>query len=280
MKISKTSYILLTIILLISISIVSCSTTKTVIETEQIQKIDLRLEWFHHAQFAGFYAAKDKGFYAEENLEVNFEQGGTGLAPIPLVISGSEQFGLAEADQILLAREQGIPVVPLVTIYRKSPLVWFSLASSNITEPKDFEGKKVGSWPDTEALFETLMKKAGVDESKVEQVPVKYDVTPILTGQVDVFPGFIIYEPIVVQEKGYDVNLIWPSDYGINFYSMTLFTSEKLLKEQPELVDKFVIATLEGWDYTFVNPSEIANVTVHYSDELEYDFEYKKRCLY
>ena len=83
-----------------------------------------------------------------------------------------------------------------------------------------------------------MLKNAGVDKEKVIEVPVKYDISPLLTGEIDVWPGYVINEPIVAQEKGYDVNIIWPADYNISFYSMTLFTPEDMVKNNSPLYYK------------------------------------------
>jgi NitT/TauT family transport system substrate-binding protein len=181
------------------------------------------------------------------------------------------------ADQILLAREKGIPVVAIAVIYRKSPFVLFSLSDSKISKPQDFIGKKVGVklGGNEELTYRATMKKAGVDTSRVIEIPVKFDITPLLTREVDVWPGYAINEPITAEEEGYNVTLIWPSDYGINLYADTLFTTEDMIKNNPELVQKFVDATLEGWNYAYNNPNEAVNYTLMYSDQLNKEHETK-----
>ena len=113
-----------------------------------------------------------------------------------------------------------------------------------------------------------------VAESVIE-VPVKYDISPLLNGKIDVLPGYVINEPIVAQEKGYEVNIIWPSDYDIDFYSMTLFTTEKMIRKNPDLVQRFIDATLEGWNYAYENPNEAVSYTLMYSSELNKKHETK-----
>src|ERR1700744_5405851 len=97
-----------------------------------------RLKWFNQAQFAGFYVAKDKGLYKSAGLDVNVQPGGPDFPAIQMVAGGNEQFGVTGADQILIARSKGVPIVALAVIYRRNPFVLFSLAKSSIKTPADF----------------------------------------------------------------------------------------------------------------------------------------------
>ncbi len=242
-----------------------------------LNKVNVRLKWLHQAQFAGFYTAEQKGFYEKNGIDVTLNPGGVDFPAVQMVSGGGEQFGVTGADQILLAREKGVPVVALAVIYRKSPFVLFSLKDSGIEEPKDFVGKKVGVklGGNEELTYRAMMKGAGVDTSQVTEIPVKFDISPLLSGQIDVWPGYVINEPITAQEKGYDVNIIWPSDYGVNLYADTLFTTENMIKNNPDLVKRFVIATLQGWNYAYNNPDEAVSYTLLYSDQLTKEHETK-----
>src|SRR5271163_2142895 len=213
------------------------------------ESVTLRLKWFHQAQFAGFYVAKEKDFYKSAGLSVDIQPGGPDFAAIQMVAGGNEQFGATGADQILIARSKGVPVVALAVIFRRNPFVLFSLAKSGIKTPADFVGKNVGVkiGGNEELIYRAVLAKAGVDKSKLTETPVKFDIAPLLAGTVDVWPGYLINEVLAAKEKGFEVNVISPSEFGIDFYADTLFTTEKMLKEKPELVKKFVAATLKGW---------------------------------
>jgi len=243
------------------------------------ERVLVRLKWLHQSQFAGYYVAKEKGFYKENRLDVVIEPGGVDFPAIQMVAGGGEDFGVTGADQILLAREKGVPVVALAVIYRKSPMVFFSLKDTAITTPQQFLGKRVGVklGGNEELTYRAMMRMAGVDTTTVKEVPVKYDITPLLTRQVDVWPGYAINEPLVAKEKGHDVNIIWPSDYGVNLYADTLFTSEATLRERPDIVDRFVSATLRGWEYAFEHPDEAVQCTLKQSDNL--NAEHEKRMM-
>src|ERR1700691_665199 len=237
--------------------------------------VTVRLKWFNQAQFAGFYVAQDKGFYKAAGLDVNVQPGGPDFPAIQMVAGGNEQFGVTGADQILIARSKGVPVVALAVIYRRNPFVLFSLAKSGIRTPADFVGKNVGVkiGGNEELIYRAVLASAGVDKSRLTQMPVQIDMTPLLTGTVDVWPGYLINEVLAAKEKGFDVNVIYPAEYGIDLYADTLFTTEKMLKEKPDVVRNFVAATLKGWEAAVSAPEEAAKITIRYGDKLTYDHE-------
>ena len=237
--------------------------------------VTVRLKWFNQAQFAGFYVAQDKGFYKSAGLDVNIQPGGPDFPAVQMVTGGNEQFGVTGADQILIARSKGVPIVALAVIYRRNPFVMFSLQKSGIKTPADWIGKKVGVkiGGNEELIYRAVLAKAKVDKSHLTEIPVKFDIAPLLTGAIDVWPGYLINEVLAAEEKGFPVNIVHPSDYGIDFYADTLFTTEAMLKSKPEAVRNFVGATLKGWNAAIASPEEAARVTVKYGDKLTYDHE-------
>jgi ABC-type nitrate/sulfonate/bicarbonate transport system substrate-binding protein len=237
--------------------------------------LTVRLKWFNQAQFAGFYVAKEKGFYQAAGLDVSVQPGGPDFPAIQMVAGGNEQFGVTSADQILVARSKGVPIVAVAVLYRKSPFVLFSLKSSGIDKAEKFKDKKIGvkTGGNEELVYRAVLKKINLSSQSLTEIPVKFDLTPLLTGQVDVWPGYVINEVIAAREKGFDVNITWPSDYGIDLYADTIFTTEKMLKEHPDQVKRFVAATLKGWNEAVKHPDEAAQATVKQGGKLTYDHE-------
>jgi len=267
----KTILILIVIIILIIVVAISFYNKQ---QKAELDKVYVRLKWIYQAQFAGFFTAEQKGFYREQGIDVILTPGGAESPSIQMVAGGGEQFGITGMSQLMEARAKDVPVVALAVIYRKNPLIWFSV-NEDVNSAEDLVGRKVGVTigSNSDILFKAMLKKAGIDIEKVERVPVTYDISPVLTGQVDAYEGYIINQPITAREKGFKTYIINPADYGINFYADTLFTTEKIIKENPDLVKRFVKATIEGWEYTYSHPDEAVNYTLMYSDQLTREHE-------
>ncbi|GGF93350.1 ABC transporter substrate-binding protein [Paenibacillus abyssi] len=242
---------------------------------EPLRKVVLRLKWVHQAQFAGFYAAVEQGYYKEAGLEVEIRPGGSDFPSVQMVASGGEDFGVTGADQILLAREKGVPVTALSTIYRETPFVLFALKESGITSMEDLVGERIGVklGGNEELTYRAMAQNSGIDSSEVDEMPVKFDLSPLLSGQVKAWPGYVINEVLAVEKQGKEVNVIKPQDYGINFYADTLFTKQDLIEKDPELVKSFVQASMKGWAYALENPEEAAGYGLKYSDSLNIEHE-------
>lgn len=234
-----------------------------------MDNVNVRLKWIHQAQFAGFHTAEQMGFYEQNRIRANLIPGNAEAPSIQMVAGGSEQFGITGMAQLMEARAKGVPVVALAVIYRKNPLIWFSV-NENITSAKDLIGKKVGVTvaSNSDILFRAMLVKAGVDINNVEIVPVKYDISLLLTGTVDAYEGYLINQPLSARENGFKTYIINPTDYGINFYGDAIFATEDMIKKNPDLVRRFMNATLQGWEYAYSHPDEAVNYTLTYSDQL------------
>lgn len=222
---------------------------------ETTSKVTVQLKWINQAQFAGFYFAKESGMYKKVGLDVELVPGGPEISPIQSVVTGSSQFGIIGADQILLAREKGVPIVAVAVIYKDNPVAFASLEKSNITKPSDFKGKTLAMvyGKDEEITCRALLDRESISRDQIKEVPLTFDLSQITTGKVDVQVVYEMNEPVLLNQKGFDISLVKPRDYGINSYSDTLFTTEAMIRDNPGLVDKFVKATVNGWKESFNN---------------------------
>jgi NitT/TauT family transport system substrate-binding protein len=237
--------------------------------------VTVRLKWLNQAQFAGFYVAREKGYYEAAGLDVAIQPGGSDFPAIQMVAGGSEQFGVTGADQVLIARSKSVPVVAVAVIYRENPFVLFALKKSGISDAAQLAGKNIGLkiGGSEELIYRAVLKSAKVDKASLHEIPVKFDLSPLLTGQVDVWPGYLINEVLATEEKGFEVSVIRPADYGVAMYADTLFTTERLLKQKPDMVRRFVGATIKGWTDAVADPEGAARITVKYGNKLEYTHE-------
>lgn len=218
-------------------------------------KATLRLKWVYDPGFAGEMVAAKSGFFKEKGLDLELKPGGFEADPIKLVASGSDTFGVAGADSFLLAREKGIPIVAFAAGYIDTPVVFYVRDDSGISSPKDFVGKRVGyqAGQDTGTIYEALMKRVGVDRKKVKEVPVKYDFSPFLAKQVDVWPGYAATQSFILQRENVPYHTIKPTEYGLTYLGTVYFTTEKFVTDNPKAVQAFVDGIIKGWEMTYSN---------------------------
>jgi ABC-type nitrate/sulfonate/bicarbonate transport system substrate-binding protein len=235
--------------------------------TAPLQEVHLKLNWLSQAEFAGNYVAIDKGFYSNEGLKVDLVPFTNETPVIDSVATGKADFGVAGAEEILLAREKGIPVKAIAVIYKTNPSVIYSLKKSVIVKPQDLIGKKVGieQGSDVVYLYDAMLKNLNIDRSKIIESPTGFDASELLDGKVDAETGYSINESNIVKEAGQEVNLIYVEDYGVNVYEDVVFTSENLIKTNPDLVYKFLAGTLDGWQYSIENVNEAVDITLRYA---------------
>ena len=232
------------------------------------EKIVLQLKWFHQFQFAGYYAAKEKGFYDEVGLNVEIRQRDLKYNNIDEVINGNAQYGVADSILILYRLKQQ-PVVIVSPIFQHSPSVFISLKKSNISSVYELNNKDILFYPNDTDGFSLLamIKKFDLDVNLVRE-RYKDDYMRLINNEVDVMPAYIANEPFLFKEKGYDVNIINPTNYGFDMYGDMLFTNEDEAKNNPIRVEKFKEATLKGWKYALENKEEITQlINEKYSKE-------------
>jgi ABC-type nitrate/sulfonate/bicarbonate transport system substrate-binding protein len=163
------------------------------------------------------------------------------------------------ADAVTVGRAQRIPVVSLGVLLQGSPTVLCSLKSKNITKPADLYGKKVGTNPQSTvyAFWKAFVKLNNVDLSKITEVAVTGQVVgPMLAGSVDAAGLLLTNEVVIIESRGQALNIMNYAEYGVKSYGQTLFTSDKLLKENPDLAKRVARATFKSWTYTLAHVDE------------------------
>lgn len=240
------------------------------------QPVVLQLSWYHQAQFAGFYAADQNGYYGDEGLAVSFVEGGPSLSPWREVVEGRSDFGVTSGDQVLVARAEASPVVALATIYRRSPRVFIALPESGIRRPQDFVGHTISVGRGGSPFLDAMMQRLGISPDQYTVVESTPDLAPLYQGEVQVRYAFLTNEVITAQAAGYALNVIYPDDYGIHFYSDTLFTNDELLANDPDLALRFVRATLKGWTWAAEHPAAIGPMVQAYAPQADAGLETAK----
>ncbi len=260
---------LILISLLVSIIVLTCSFLISKGETKELKEVTVKLKWLHQAQFAGIYTAIEKEFYKKEGLRINLIPFSFEKPTIQSVVNNEADFGITGADELILARAKGFPLKAIAVIYKINPVCAYALKESGIKTPYDFIGKTIGLERGTnvDLLYFAMMKKLKIDRKKIKEISIRYDASELIKGITDVSTGYIINEPHQAIEAGYEVNTILMADYGINIYADVLFTRDELIDQQPKLVEKFLRATLKGWQYAIEHELEAVNHTLKYSTD-------------
>jgi signal transduction histidine kinase len=223
-------------------------------------RIRLQLKWYHQFQFAGYYAAKAKGFYEQAGLDVTILPGDADHPPIRQVVTGQAEFGVSDAD-VLLARLRGEPLVVLAAIFQHSPYILMTRADSDIRSPHDLKGRTIMlSDEQGIAQIKAMFRREGMSLDAVNVLPHTWDNRDLIEGWVDAISAYSTVEPLQLRQAGVEPAMIRAMDYGVDFYGDTLFTTQQYLDRHPEQVEAFRRASLRGWEYAMANPLEIVDL--------------------
>ncbi|UTV27068.1 GGDEF domain-containing protein [Photobacterium atrarenae] len=228
--------------------------------TFALEPVSLQLRWLHQAQFAGFYMAKEKGFYQDAGLNVTIKPGGNHKVPITEVLSGRAEFGVGNTE-VLVAFGHGFPVTAMAAIFQHSPSVLIAKANSNIQTIHDLVGKRVMMFAGAEdAELLVLLARNNIYLSDLEQITTSADVDDLLSGKIDAFNGYLTNEPYYLQKQGEQPLIFNPADYGVSFYSDIIFTHQDFAQAHPDTVERFRNASLKGWYYALTHIDETLDV--------------------
>lgn len=252
---------------------------------EPPDRVVLQLRWLHQPQFVGYHMAKAKGFYADAGLDVEIRPGGKGVSPVQEVLSGRADFGVGNTE-VLTSYANGEPLLALACVYQHSPSIFLARRDSGILTVADMRGKRIMMFPghqDAE-LLATLYYQ-GLHERQLIPVPTSVNIDDLITGKIDIFNAYLSNEPFYLEEHGVSVSVINPRNYGIDFYSDILFTTQNEEHTNPERVAKFRAASLKGWRYALAHPTEAIDLlrkeyAVNRSQaHMEYELQMSKEMI-
>jgi len=242
---------------------------------ERLQKVSLQLHWKYQFEFAGFIAAKEKGFYKDAGLDVTLKELSDNIDIEQEVLSGKATYGIYNS-LILLDYLQGKPITLLASYFKRPALVL--ITSPNIKSPKDLAGKRImtTSKKDFELNFGQYLKSYGVSTEDVTFVPDSFRVDEFVNKKVDALSAFISDQPYDLKQRGVAFNILNPSDDNLFILQLELFTSQKEALAHPARTKAFIEASKRGWEYALGHKEEIVNLLLNkYNCKLS-----KKKLLY
>ncbi len=264
---------LLPLILLVSAGLSACApTTAEPAETRagSLQEIRLPMGYIPNVQYAPFYVALEKGYYREAGFEVTFDYAFE-TDGVALVGANQLPFAVVSGEQVLLARAQEVPVVYVMAWYQQYPISVVAKSDLGLTTPADLRGKHIG----LPGLFganyiglKALLYTVGVEETEVTLESIGFNQVEALSAdQVEVVVGYTANEPIQLRAQGYDLTEFKVADY-VQLAANGIITNETLIREDPDMVRRFVDATLRGLADTIANPDEAYEISKNYVENL------------
>jgi len=255
----------------------SSSTSDTTAACETTTPVKLQLQWVTQAQFAGYFAAVDQGFYAAQCLDVTIVEGGVDIVPQQQLADGAVDFALSWVPKALASREAGANIVNIAQIYQRSGTLQVSFKDKNIATAADFKGKKIGNWGfGNEFEIFAALTKAGLDPAKdVSLVQQQFDMSGLLAGDIDAAEAMTYNEYAQVLETmnpatnalytPEDLNVVSYETEGVGMLQDAIWANGDKLASDAAYKDtavKFVAASIQGWAFCRDNAEACRDIVV------------------
>ena len=229
---------------------------------EANEQATYRLKWLFNASVVGDLYADVHNLFRAQGLDVTVKEGGPERDAIRELEMGRAQFGVASADQVIRALHKGASVIVIAQLFQVNPLQWiYRTEKFRINDIKDLKGKKLGVTfgGNDETILRTLLAKGGITENDVTLFSVRYDYTPFYKQQVNFWPVYRNTQAIILNDKlrkeGETVAFFNPAEFGVRFVANSVITSPRMIKDRPQLVQKFTRALLQGWSEALDPPN-------------------------
>lgn len=236
-----------------------------------LQRIRVPMGYIADPQYAPFYVATAKGYFAEAGLEIEFDYSFE-TDGIALVGAGELPFAVVSGDQVILARAQSLPLVFVFEWFQRFPIAVVSKASANITTPQDLRGRTVGLpgfFGASYIGYVGLLQANGMTQEEVNVSEIGFtQIEALMTDQVEAFVGYVNNEPLQLEARGEAINVLYVADY-IDMVANGIVTNEETINNNPGLVQGFVTALARGLNDTLANPTEAYEITKQFVEGLD-----------
>ena len=224
--------------------------------------------------FVGAYVAQEKGFFAEQNLDVDIQHVSTPGENFKFLALGEVQFSTGDAATVIERAGDDPPlgIVAVALIGQRGQQGFAVLADSGIATPADWAGKRAG-YKGTQPTpdFLAILNASGIDPGQVETVRIGFSPQVLTEGEVDIFPLFLSNEPDTLRNLGYEVTVVEAADFGAPTLGLTYVTSQDYLSENPDITLRFLKAALRGIEYARDNPDEAIDIVLQYASQEDRD---------
>jgi len=232
-------------------------------------KLNYRLKWLFNTSVAGDIYADVKGYFEKAGLSVNVKEGSPEKNAITELELKRADFGVASADQVIRALDKGAEIFVVAQLFQVNPMQWiYRTNHPEIKTVQDLKGRRIGITfgGNDETIMKALLARAGITKEEISITGGRFDFTPFLKQQVDVWPVYRNSQGVILKDKlareGESVYFFNPADFGVNFVANSVITSKALLKDRPDIVEKFVNALLKGWETAMDPANEAATLEV------------------
>jgi NitT/TauT family transport system substrate-binding protein len=224
--------------------------------------LGFQLSWIKSAQYSGYFSGIDQGYFNAAGLDMTFISGGPNIDPIANVAAGRSALGDRPVGSLVLAREKGIPVKVIGTVFQRNPFAMISLPEKPIRNAKDMVGKTLAVTPSARPLMANMFKDNGIDPATVNIVPAGPDPSPLVTKQIDGYMGYETNQGVMLKTRGIDIVILNMHDLGFPETAGTIYAREDFLLDNKDATVAFLRAAAKAWQWTIDHPEEATKLTV------------------
>jgi NitT/TauT family transport system substrate-binding protein len=229
-------------------------------QAQALRPLSFQLSWIKSAQYGGYFAGVDQGFFEKEGLDVNLISGGPNMDVVANVVAGRAQIGDRPVGPLVLGREKGMPIKIIANVFQHSPFSIISLASKPIKSVKELVGKTIAVGASSQPLMANLFRDAGVDPATVNIVPSSPDPSSLVAGTIDAHCGYSTNQGVMLTTKGVEIHNLFVHDLGLPETTGVIYATEAFLAANRDTVVRYLRASIKGWVWALDHPAENAQM--------------------
>ncbi|HNQ43671.1 MAG TPA: ABC transporter substrate-binding protein [Candidatus Cloacimonadota bacterium] len=234
-------------------------------------EVVITLDWTPNTNHAGLYVAQALGYFTEAGLTVKIEQPGQAITD-QIVATGKSHFGVSYQENVIRARSEGLPLVSIAAVIQHNTSGFAALKEAGIKTPKDFEGKRYGSWdsPSEIAILKHIMQSSGADFGKVNIISGIYDFFSTIGKDADFEWIYYGWDGVEAQRRGIDLVYLPLRELNpiFDYYTPVIISSEKYLQDNQDTARRFIAAVSKGYEYCIQEPQKAAEILMNQVPEL------------